>query len=142
MPAMTIFRRCLFAFCCTILLTAGCEHADPLDPNQIEPTLSSIQTNIFDLNCALSGCHAGPNPQLGLDLSAGQARANMVGVPSVQRGTVLRIAPGDPDASYLVWKIEGRPEIGGQRMPRGRAPLAQAQIDLVRQWIAAGALDN
>ena len=125
-----------------VLLAAGCEHADPLDPNRLEPTLSSIQANIFDLNCALSGCHAGPNPQQGQDLSAGQAHANIVDVRSRENANLFRVAPGDPDNSYLVWKIEGRPEISGDRMPRGRAPLPQEQIDVIRQWITDGALDN
>ena len=79
---------------------------------------------------------------MGLDLSAGQARANTVNVQSVEVANLLRIAPGDPDNSYLVWKIEGRPEIAGAQMPRGRAPLPQEQIDVIRQWIADGAQDN
>ena len=123
-------------------LAAGCEHADPLDPNRIDPTLSSIQANIFDLNCALSGCHAGTNPQAGQDLSAGQARSNIVNVRSIENPDLFRVAPGDPDNSYLVWKIEGRPEIVGDRMPRGRPPLPAAQIAAIRQWIADGAPDN
>ena len=140
---MKVFRRVILTFFWAMLFVmAGCEHADPLDPNRIEPTLSSIQLNIFNLNCALSGCHAGPSPQLGLDLSAGRARATTVNVQSVENAALFRIAPGDPDNSYLVWKIEGRPEISGARMPRGRAPLPQAQIDAIRQWIADGAQDN
>ncbi len=139
---MRAFRRGFFVLFLVMLLATGCEHADPLDPNRLEPTLSSIQANIFDLNCALSSCHAGPAPQLGLDLSAGQARATTVNVQSVENAPQRRIAPGDPDNSYLVWKIEGRPEISGERMPRGRAPLSQEQINTIRQWITDGALDN
>ena len=133
----------LLVFSITVL-AAGCEHADPLDPNRIDPTLSSIQMNIFDLNCALPGCHAGPNPQQGQDLSAGQAHANIVNVRSMERSdlNLFRVAPGDPDNSYLVWKIEGRPEIVGDRMPRGRAPLPPEAIAAIRQWIADGAQDN
>ena len=139
---MNAFRRSFFVFLLAMLLASGCEHADPLDPNRLEPTLSSIQMNIFNLNCALSGCHAAPNPQVGMDLSAGQAHANTVNVQSVENANLFRIAPGDPDNSYLVWKIEGRPEIAGAQMPRGRAPLPQEQIDVIRQWIADGAQDN
>lgn len=125
-----------------IVLAAGCEHADPLDPNRIDPTLSSIQANIFDLSCALPGCHAGPNPQVGQDLSAGQSFSNTVNVRSVENAALFRVVPGDPDHSYLVWKIEGRPEIVGDRMPRGRPPLPDQQIAVIRQWIADGAQDN
>ena len=47
--------------------------------------------------------------------------------------------PGNPDNSYLVHKIEGRAAVGA-RMPLGGAPLPQASIDLIRQWIQDGAL--
>ena len=77
-----------------------------------------------------------------MDLSTGQTLASTVNVQSIENAGLFRIAPGDPDNSYLVWKIEGRPEISGARMPRGRAPLPQAQIDAIRQWIADGAQDN
>ncbi len=123
-------------------LAAGCEHADPLDPNRIDPTLSSIQANIFNLNCTFSGCHGGATPQLGQDLTAGQARASIVNVLSVEMPNLFRVAPGDPENSYLVWKIEGRPEIVGVQMPRGRAPLPPEAIAAIRQWIADGAQDN
>ena len=139
---MKTLRRSILTLFFGMVLAAGCEHADPLDPNRIEPTLSSIQMNIFNLNCAFSGCHGGATPQLGLNLSAGQVRATTVNVQSVENANLFRIAPGDPDNSYLVWKIEGRPEIAGERMPRGRAPLPQDQINAIRQWIADGALDN
>ena len=139
---MLTLRKAILALLFAMLLGAGCEHADPLDPNRIEPTLSSIQMNIFNLNCAFSGCHGGAAPQLGLNLSAGQARATTVNVQSVENANLFRIAPGDPDNSYLVWKIEGRPEISGAQMPRGRAPLPQDQIDVIRQWITDGAQDN
>ncbi len=127
-----------------IALAAGCEHADPLDPNRIDPTLSSIQANIFDLNCTFSGCHVGGSPNLpgAMNLSAGQARANIVNVRSVENAALNRVTPGDPDNSYLVWKIEGRPEIVGERMPRGRDPLPPEAITAIRQWIADGAQDN
>ena len=56
--------------------------------------------------------------------------------------TYNRPAPGDPDNSYLVHKIEGVASISGQRMPLGGPFLTQSDIDLVRAWIAQGALNN
>ena len=126
-----------------LMIAVGCEHAPPLAADGgNEATLTNIQQTIFTTSCAVSGCHAGPRPQQLMDLSAGQAFANLVGVPSRERPTLDRVVPGVPDASYLVWKIEGRPEITGARMPLGRPPLSAAQIALIRQWIAEGALDN
>ncbi len=139
---MRAFRERPLIVLLAVLCLAGCEHADPLDPGRLEPTLSSIQANVFDLNCALSGCHAGSSPQQGLNLSRGQARANIVGVRSNQRPNLLRVEPGNPDGSYLFQKITGAAGILGERMPRGRPPLSAEQIDAIRQWIADGALDN
>jgi hypothetical protein len=62
-------------------------------------------------------------------------------VASSQVPTLLRVAAGDAQNSYLVQKLEGRAAVGG-RMPLGRDPLPQASIDLVRSWIAAGAQMN
>ena len=121
------------------LLLCACEHADPLEPGDFAPTLASVQENIFNRNCALSGCHAGPGAQQGLDLSEGRARDNLVNVPSNEVPSLLRVSPGNPDASYVVMKIEGASGIQGQRMPLGGTPLTSAEIALVRDWIEAGA---
>jgi len=106
----------------------------------IQPTLTSIQDNLFTPVC--SGCHTGPSGGPlpgGLDLtSLSMSFTNLVGVPSVQVGTVDRVEPGDPDASYLVRKIEGTAAVGN-RMPPFGAAVDQATIDAVRQWITDGA---
>ena len=124
------------------LLSAGCERASIVAPEQLAPTLTDIQATIFDTNCAVSGCHAGASPQLGQDLSAGQSFSNIVGVQSVERSNLARIEPGDPENSYLFKKLRGDADIVGAQMPLGRAALSQEQIDLVRDWILDGALDN
>jgi len=140
---MKTLKRSILACFVAALLVAGCDHADPDDGpgNQLEPTLASIQANIFTTTCAVSGCHIGGGTVLpgAMTLSAGQARGNTVGVPSIENPDLSRIAPGDPDNSYLVWKIEGRAQ---PRMPLGRAPLSGEQIGVIRQWIADGAPDN
>lgn len=108
----------------------------------LQASLDSIQTNVFAVSCALSGCHTGPaGPGLpqGLDLSSADASfANLVGVTSVQDAPTLRVAPGDADASYLVQKLEGTAAAGGQ-MPAASPPLDQATIDVIRAWIDNGA---
>ncbi len=99
---------------------------------------------ILTANCALSGCHAGASPAQGMNLSSGQAYANIVSVPSNESG-LLRVKPSEPDSSYLMHKIQGtQSTVGGSggRMPLGRAALSQAQIDIIRQWIADGASNN
>lgn len=104
----------------------------------IEPTLASIQSNVFTPTCAVSGCHASPGAA-DLILEEGQAFTNLVGVDSTEVNALKRIAPGDPDNSYLIQKIEGTAAIGA-RMPRGRTPLTDDVIKAIRQWISNGAL--
>lgn len=124
--------------------TGACEHADPVGAGEpgVQPTLSSIQENVFSTSCALSGCHAGPNPQQGMNLGAGQAHANLVNVRSNERPELFRVEPGAPDSSYLVHKIEGRSGIVGERMPLGGERLSQEKIDAIRTWIENGAPEN
>ena len=132
-------RTRFLAIALAVMLSA-CERANPVEPvDDQTPTLQNIQDSIFNTNCALSGCHAGPNPQMGLDLSAGNSRTNLVNVSSTERPDLLRVKPGSASESYLVMKIEGASGIVGQRMPLGRTPLSQEQIALVRDWIDAGA---
>jgi methionine-rich copper-binding protein CopC len=95
-----------------------------------------IQSTIFTPICAV--CHVGANAPQGLRLDAANSYALLVNVASAEVPSLLRVNPGNPDASYLVQKIQGNAAVGG-RMPLGGPALSQAQIDLVRGWIAAGA---
>ena len=107
----------------------------------VAPTFTSIQDNIFTPSCALSGCHAGPAPAQGMNLSVGQAYANIVNITALQGGgSFIRIIPGDPDNSYLVQKVEGT--AGGARMPFGAPPLSTALIQDLRDWVSDGAPNN
>jgi hypothetical protein len=117
--------------------------------NTVAPqvTLTQLQTQIFTPIC--SGCHSGLGTSLpGVqDLTAGHTFANIVNVPSIEQPTLLRIKASDAANSYLVRKIEGDPGITGSRMPFGCGAAAnpcldQATIDLVKSWIAQGALNN
>jgi hypothetical protein len=107
------------------------------------PTLSGSVQPILNTNCAFSGCHAGTSPQAGQNLSAGVSHVNIVGVTSIQ-SALLRVKAGEPDSSYLVHKIQGtQGTVGGSggRMPPGGS-LSQDNVDTIRAWIAAGALNN
>ena len=108
----------------------------------LQPSLDSIQGNIFGPSCAVSGCHsgpAGPNLPQGMDLSSADASfANLVSVVSSQDPAFQRVAPGDANNSYLVRKLEDTATVG-QQMPAGGSPLDQAAIDVIRAWIDNGA---
>lgn len=116
---------------------------DSGDATELEATLSSIEENILTPNCATSGCHAGSG-QAGLVLEAGSGFANLVGVSSTQ-SDLNRVEAGDPEASYLVHKLEGtQSSVGGSgvRMPKGASALSDTEIQAIRDWITNGALDD
>jgi len=104
------------------------------------PTLAGIQDNIFTPIC--TRCHTGAAAPLGLALDAGVAYENLVGVQSVEEPEMVLVSPGQPEASHLMWKIEGRTEIVGGRMPLGQEPLSAEQMAAIRGWILAGAPRN
>ena len=74
-----------------------------------------------------ASCHAGPG-SANLDLTAGTAYGQLVGVRSTQLRNLKRVDPGKPDVSYLVRKIRGGPNISGTSMPQGcpATPLSGA----------------
>jgi hypothetical protein len=80
-----------------------------------------------------------------MNLGSGQTFASVVNVASLELPSMNRVTPNQPDNSYLVHKVQGT-HLGvggnGSRMPLGRSPLSQGEIDLIRAWIAAGARPN
>ena len=50
------------------------------------------------------------------------------------------VIPGQPDASLLLKQIV--PSKGEAEMPKGKPPLAERDIALIRNWIAEGAIDD
>lgn len=108
-------------------------------------TLAQLQANVFTPRCA--GCHDGsvaPGGTLpgSMDLRAGSSFASIVNVASLEQPALLRIEPGDPDASYLIRKVQGTAGISGERMPLGAPPLDATAIAQLRSWVAAGAANN
>lgn len=128
----------------TLLMAACAGSGEGLDANgePIAPgpppnsDFQEIQATIFTPIC--TGCHTGANAPQGLRLDAANSYAMLVNVASAEVPSLLRVNPGNPNTSYLVQKIQGSAAVGG-RMPLGGPALSQAQIDLVRRWISAGA---
>lgn len=113
----------------------------PPPPASFDPVFSEIQANVFTPTCAVSGCHTGASAPQGLQLDEANSYGLLVGVASSEVPSILRVTPGDPDNSYLIQKLEGTAAVG-ERMPRGREPLPQPTIDIIRQWITDGAVDD
>lgn len=154
---MSAYRRYLVGgglICVLLLLLSACagngEGLDEPDeepsipppsvpPPQEAPTFSDIQTMIFIPICV---CHVGAAAPLGLVLDTAATIDMLVNIPSAEVPDLFRVEPGNPDDSYLVRKLQGGPDIVGSQMPLGGPPLDQDMIDMVREWILAGALDN
>lgn len=88
---------------------------------------------IFQLHC--QGCHQPAKAQGAYVMTT---HADLFEVGDSEKAPIV---PGQPDKSYLVEQITPR---DGQRpaMPQGKEPLTEAQIKLIRQWIAEGAKDD
>ncbi len=122
--------------------TEGGDFVVEFEVQGMQPSLTSIQNNIFTPTCSVVGCHsgpAGPNLPSGMDLSSVAASfSSLINIPSFQEPTILRVAVNSADDSYLIDKLEGT-SAQGARMPQGGPFLDQATIDVIRAWIDNGA---
>ncbi len=110
-------------------------------PTGFDPNFSEIQSNVFTPTCAVSGCHLGANAPWGLQLDSVNSYGLLVSQPSGEVPSLMRVAPGDPNNSYIVQKLEGTAAVGA-RMPLNGTPLSTADIATIRQWISDGAIDD
>jgi len=110
----------------------------PLPP--LSADFGSIQANIFTPICSV--CHIGGSAPEGLRLDAADSFNLLVGVPSTEVPSLMRVKPGDPDNSYIIQKLENHAAVGSQ-MPFGcpttQPCLTTSTIAFIRQWITDGA---
>lgn len=137
--------RLIIAAITGLFLLAGCERESstapentPSNPAVKLSKFSEIQSRILTPNCAVSGCHTGNNPPQSLDMSAGKAYGNLVGVPSRENPAMLRVQPGNSSMSFLMKKLRGD---GTSQMPPSGA-LSASLIDSVAKWIDQGAAND
>ena len=118
----------------------------PSWPRWNDPATGSLDHRArawLDINCA--HCHnpEGPARTSGLDLRFSQNNPTMWGVDKAPvaagRGSgdrMVDIAPGDPDGSILLYRLESIDP--GEMMPElGRSMVHQESIELIREWIAS-----
>ena len=129
---MPVFR--LAALGAVLLL--GCGPAVPAK-------FSEVKQQVFTASCTFSSCHnkiAGGAG--GLQLDSAVAYQQLVGVPAAGVTGRLRVVAGDLDASYLIEKLTRPTPSAGGRMPLGAEGLDAARLQLVRDWVSAGAKDD
>lgn len=124
------------------LALAGC--VDPRGTQSVvqtgPTTLQAVQVAIFTPRCATSGCHVSGAP-FGLDLSSGLTAGNTIGVASAELPGFSRITPFDATNSYLYMKVSGDPRLLGDPMPAQGPLLSSQQLQLIADWINAGAIE-
>lgn len=119
-------------------IISECEDKDVLLENTL--TFSVIQDKLFSKRCAISGCHAGPNPQANLNLTDGKSYENLFNVPSLLNPSFLRVKPGDSDNSFIIRMLKNTGPGASQMPPSGK--LQNSLIDSIASWIDLGALNN
>ena len=124
-----------------VLFTYACEHEQGVGPQGggLQPTFSSIQTNILTPKCVNQACH--PGNFAPMSLRAGAAYGNLVNRPSAFG--ILRVDPGDADNSALYLKVIGDNSVGARMpLPLSRNALSSAETNAIRDWINNGAQNN
>jgi hypothetical protein len=132
-----------------MLAACSSEPSAPLDASVPKdggpPTWEGMQL-LFGQRCTFSSCHSA-RAAGGLVLLPESAYANLL-APSTQVPAMLRVRPGDPDASYLLRKIDGTmsalaacatPTVCGTSMPQSDEIMSASVRAVVRAWIADGA---
>jgi hypothetical protein len=124
-----------------ILLSLALGACGEPEPGDITPSLSNIQRRIFTPSCSFRSCHGASEPQKDLSLSAGLAYGALVNMDSVTHPGLKRVVPGDPLNSVLFLAVQGTTP-GIKPMPEKNPALPAYKLEMIRQWIEAGALDD
>ncbi len=123
----------LFALALLLSPAARAEAAAPSLKTDVQP--------IFDMACA--DCHGVKHQRAKLNLSPATIKEQLVNHASDEVPQMLRVKPGDLDGSYLWLKLQNKAP-KGKGMPRGifsSKRLPDAQLEVIRKWIEAGAPD-
>ncbi len=114
-----------------LLIIAGITGCD--EPENQEISYAHHVQPIFNTTCL--DCHF-QNGSANLDLTSYEA------LMSAKSNNGPVVVPGRPDESLLFEKIsEPQPSLG-ERMPLGRSPLPDSEINMIETWIYEGAQNN
>ncbi len=121
-----------------------CQDVEGNDDAASSPSFDDVADRVFGPWCSFSSCH-GFGGAGGLQLLGDAARDALVDVASTAPTSLPRVAPGDPEGSYLYRLLsECEPTDGDgtvvRHMPASAPTLLDPElVGLVRAWIEAGA---
>jgi len=126
---------------------SGCEHTlAPATVATVQPTLTSIQSQVFNVSCALPSCHSSASQRGGLILERGKSYENLVNVLATNTAArakkMRRVVASQPDSSFLLIKLIGPNAAEGSLMPDGAGQLSAQALEAIREWIRQGAQNN
>jgi len=132
-------RKIILGIATFVFVGSGCTSEDVETPTPLPSTWAYVQDEILIPSCGFSSCHGVASGDL--SLNADKAYQELLEEPSSQIPTMMRVVPGKPDESYLMWKLESHEGIVGDPMPPGGA-LEDERLEAIRQWIANGAVQD
>lgn len=107
--------------------------------NSEELSFNRIQSEIINTNCL--SCHSTSNPLGGLDLSPGISFNNLINIQAIEDPEFLQVKPFESYNSYFYLTLVDSLD-APVMPPLPLEKLSPSQIELVRKWIDAGALNN
>ncbi|MCH9684652.1 MAG: hypothetical protein K0V04_24670 [Deltaproteobacteria bacterium] len=128
-----------------VVASAGCDTRE--DEGEAPPTFRDVQQLVFTPKCSQASCHSVQFHAGDLILEEGMAYEQLLGAVSNQAAAdegLVQIAVGEPEDSFLWIKLDRELEARhGAVMPLGSNDgLPDADLDLIRRWIAAGAIND
>ena len=143
----TVITTFAVAGAATITATAGPASATRVV--NVSATPISFATDVQSIfNTSTPPCTNCHPSAAGMNLTTGSSYASIVNQNASEVPAMKRVRPFMPDSSYLVHKIQGtQSTVGGTgaRMPlgcSGSGCLSNATINIIRNWILQGALQN
>jgi hypothetical protein len=134
-----------------LMACGGTPEEKPASDDDPAPTLSSLRSSIFDSKCT-TACHSGGNSAAGMLDMSHDLHAALVGVAATsspcRSKQQKRVVAGDPNASLLYLKVMAKIHDAeapcGESMPESVSfpALSTDEAELIRRWIAAGALND
>jgi hypothetical protein len=113
----------------------------------VTSSFEQIQRQVFTPTCAIPTCHNVAQGEHQMSLAEGEAYASLVNVAPANfvasSAGLKRVDPGHPENSFILKKLRGELVDGeGVQMPKDLKRLHHLHVDLIEQWITAGAPDT